>query len=66
MLCACARVEAHDEVVTDVVCSLQFARRLREKESAPVGHAADDALGIEDDFAGRFGDSEARIWSGYG
>jgi hypothetical protein len=57
VLCAGTRIEAHNEVVTVVVCGLQLLRWLGEEESAPVGDAADDALLIEDDLASGFGNS---------
>lgn len=52
-----ARVEAQDEVVAVAVGCALFARGLREHEDAPVGDAADDAAGGEDDVAGCAGDS---------
>lgn len=58
VLCAGARVEAHNEVVAVVVGRLQFLRRLGEEESAPVRNAAHDAVLLENDPAGSFGDSE--------
>jgi hypothetical protein len=57
VLCARARIEAHDEVVTVVVCGLQLLRWLREEEGAPVGDAAHDAALVENDFARGFSDS---------
>jgi hypothetical protein len=60
MLCARARIKAHDEVVADVVRGLQFAGGFGEEEGAPVGYAADDAVGFEDDFASGLGDSGGR------
>lgn len=57
MLCAGARVEAHDEVVANVVGGLQLLRGLRQEEGAPVGHAAHDAILLEDDLAGCLCDS---------
>jgi hypothetical protein len=48
VLCLCARVEAHNEVVAIVVGCALLARRLREEESAPVCDTADDAAGCED------------------
>lgn len=61
MLCAGARVEAHDEMVTIVVGRLQFLRRLWEEESAPVRDAAHNAISLENDFASSFGDPECRV-----
>lgn len=66
MLCACTRIEAHDEVVPIVVCGLQFPGRVGEKEGAPVGNAADDAGVIQDDFARGFGDSISQLSDVYG
>ena len=65
MLCARARVEAHDEVVAVVVGRLQFLRCLGEQESAPVRDAAHHAILLKDDSASGFGDSEYRVsvWS---
>jgi hypothetical protein len=57
VLCAGTRIEAHDEVVAVVVCGLQLFRWLGQEEGAPVGDAADDALLVEDNLAGGFGDS---------
>ena len=57
VLCAGARVEAHDEVVADVVGGLQLLRGLGQEEGAPVGDAAHDAVLLEDDLAGRLCDS---------
>ena len=59
MLRARTRIEAHDEVVAVVVCRLQFLGRLGEQESAPVGDAAHNALLVEYDLSGGFGDSKA-------
>jgi hypothetical protein len=53
-------VEPHDEMVTSMMCRLEFLRRLREQIFAPVRHAAHDAAVVEDDFAGGFGDS--KVW----
>jgi hypothetical protein len=39
------------------VCRLQLLRRLGEEESAPVGDAAHNAILLEHDLAGGFGDS---------
>jgi hypothetical protein len=61
MLRSCARVEAHDEVVAIVVGRLQFLRGPGEKEGAPVGHTAHDAVALENDSACGFGDSECRV-----
>lgn len=61
MLCARTRVEAHDKMVAVVVGRLQFLRSLWEEESAPVRHAAHDAVLLEYDFAGGFGDSACPI-----
>lgn len=57
MLRARAGVEAQDEVVPDVVRRLQLAHGFGQQERAPVGHAADYAVGVEHDLAGGFGDS---------
>jgi hypothetical protein len=57
VLCAGARIKAHDEVVAVVVRGLQLLRWLGEKEGAPVGDAADDTLLVEDNLACSFGDS---------
>lgn len=59
MLCARTSIEAHDEVMAVVVCRLQFLGRLGEQKSAPVGDAAHNALLIEHDLSGGFGDSAA-------
>jgi hypothetical protein len=48
MLCLCARVEAHDEVVAVVVGCALLAGGFGEEESAPVCDAADDTTGGED------------------
>jgi hypothetical protein len=48
VLCLCARVEAHNEVVAIVVGCALLARGFREEESAPVCDATDDAAGCED------------------
>jgi hypothetical protein len=48
VLCLCARVEAHDEVVAIVVCCALLASGFGEEEGAPVCDAADDAAGCED------------------
>lgn len=61
MLCACARIEAHDEVVTIVVGRLQFLRRLWEEKGAPVGDTANDAVLLKNDPASGFGDSRRHI-----
>jgi hypothetical protein len=53
-------IEPHDEMVTSVMCSLEFLRRLGEQVFTPVCHAAHDAAVIEDDFSGGFGDSKVR------
>ena len=52
-----ARVKAKKEVVALVVDGALLAGGFREEEGAPVGDAADDATGGEDDVAGCFGDS---------
>lgn len=57
MLRTGAGVEAHYEVVADIVRRLQLLRGLGQEESAPVGDAADDAVLLEDDLAGRLCDS---------
>lgn len=64
MLCAGAGIEAHDEVVADVVRRLQLLRGLGQQESAPVGDAADDAVLLEDDFAGGLCDSGGWVSGG--
>jgi hypothetical protein len=61
MLCACARIEAHDEVMAIVVGRLQFLRRLWEEKGAPVGDTANDAVLLKNDPASGFGDSGRRI-----
>jgi hypothetical protein len=48
VLCLCARVEAHDEVVAIVVGCALLAGGFGEEESAPVCDTADDASGGED------------------
>jgi len=62
-----ARVEAQDEVVALAVDGALLARRLGQQEGAPVGDAAHDAAGGEDDVAGRFGDffdlGDAAVWA---
>jgi hypothetical protein len=58
VLCLCARVEAHDEVVAVVVGCALLAGGFGEEESAPVCDAADDAAGGEDLVACCTGDSE--------
>lgn len=57
VLCLCARVEAHDEVVAVVVGCALLAGGFGEEESAPVCDAADDAAGGEDLVACCAGDS---------
>ena len=59
VLGARARVEAHDEVVSVVMCRLQLLRGLGEEEGPPVGDATHDAVALEDDSACGFGDSKA-------
>ena len=61
MLCLCARVEAHDEVVAIVVGCALLAGGFGEEESAPVCDAADDAAGGEDLVACCAGDSEVGV-----
>ena len=61
VLCAGAGVEAHDEVVADVVGGLQLLRGLGQQEGAPVGDAAHDAVLLEDDLAGRLCDSGGKL-----
>ena len=61
MLCACARIEAHDEVMAIVVGRLQFLRRLREKKGAPVRDTTYDAVLLKNDPASGFGDSGKHI-----
>ena len=61
MLCACARIEAHDEVMAIVVGRLQFLRRLWKEKGAPVGDTANDAVLLKNDPASGFGDSGRRI-----
>lgn len=60
MLCAGARIEAHDEVVAVVMRRLQFLRWLGKEESAPVRDAAHNAILLENDSAGSFGDSKGQ------
>lgn len=57
MLCLCARVEAHDEVVAVVVNCALLARGFGKEEGAPVCDTADDAAGGEDLVACCAGDS---------
>lgn len=45
---------------------LMFARGGGEQEDAPIGDAADDAAGIEDEGAGCAGDSVRRVRWGKG
>lgn len=52
VLGAGAGVEAHDEVVADVVRRLQLSRGLAQEEGAPVGDAADDAILLKHNLAG--------------
>ncbi len=52
MLRLCRAVEAQDEVVAGVVVAPCLRAVGREQEGAPVGDAADDAAGGEDDVAG--------------
>ena len=47
MLCLCARVEAHDEVVAIVVDCTLLAGGFGKEKSAPICDAADDATGSE-------------------
>jgi len=61
VLCLCARVEAHDEVVAIVVGCALLAGGFGEEESAPVCDAADDAAGGEDLIACCAGDSGGRL-----
>lgn len=61
MLCAGARVEAHDEVVAVVMGGLQFLRWLREEESTPVRDAAHDAVLLKDHLACSLCDSEGHV-----
>lgn len=56
MLGFSAAVESQDEVVALVVCGALFAGGLGEEESAPVGDAADDTAGGQDEGAGGSGD----------
>jgi hypothetical protein len=58
VLGARARIEAHDEVVSVVVCRLQLLRGLGKEEGAPVGDATHDAVSLEYNSACGFGDSE--------
>lgn len=51
-----AAVESQDEVVALVVGGALFAGGLGEEKSAPVGDAADDAAGGQDEGAGGSGD----------
>ena len=57
-----AGVETQDKVVALVVGGACFARGFGEQEGAPVGDAADDTAGGEDDVACCAGDSAG----GYG
>jgi hypothetical protein len=61
VLCLCARVEAHDEVVAVVVGCALLAGGFGEEESAPVCDAADDAAGGEDLIACCAGDSGGSV-----
>jgi hypothetical protein len=61
VLGAGAGVEAHDEVVADVVGRLQLAGGLGQEEGAPVGDATDDAVLLEDHLAGGLCDSAGRV-----
>jgi hypothetical protein len=65
VLGARARIEAHDEVVSVVVCRLQLLRGLGEEESAPVGHATHDTVSLEYNSAGGFSDSGACQMGGF-
>lgn len=51
-----ARIESHPEVLALVVRRALLARGLGQEEGAPVGEAADDAAGGEDERAGGAGD----------
>lgn len=52
-----ARIESHYEVMAGVMCRLQFLCGFGEEESSPIGHAADNAVLLEDNAAGGFCDS---------
>ena len=65
VLCLCARVEAHDEVVAIVVGCALLAGGFGEEESAPVCDAADDAAGGEDLVACCARDSEGGMLGVY-
>jgi hypothetical protein len=65
VLGARARIEAHDEVVSVVVCRLQLLRGLGEEEGAPIGHATHDAVSLKYNAAGGFGDSGACQTGGF-
>jgi len=58
VLCLCARVEAHDEVVAIVVGCALLAGRFGEKEGAPVCDTTDDASSGQDLVACCASDSE--------
>ena len=60
MLRLCARVEAQDEVVALAVDGSLLSGGFGEEEGSPIGDAADDAAGAEDNVAGCFGDSVKR------
>jgi len=49
MLCLCAAIEAHDEIVAGVVFDLMKAKRLGEEEGAPVCETTNNALSSEYD-----------------
>jgi len=61
VLCLCARVEAHDEVVAVVVGCALLAGGFGEEESAPVCDATDNAAGGEDLVACCAGDSRGGL-----
>ena len=58
MLCLCARIEAHNEVVSGVMGRGVESERLREQECAPIGDATYDTEAGEDQGAGCACDSE--------
>lgn len=66
MLCLCARVEAHDEVVAVVVGCALLAGGFGEEKSAPVCDAADDAAGGEDLVACCASDSGGSVLGVFG
>jgi hypothetical protein len=54
MLCLCIAIEAHDEVVANIVSradALETLCRFGEVEDAPVCYAADYAAALKDQLA---------------